>query len=162
MKIQASHRDFTRDEGFDRTAETGERESQTTGMAVFDRDGRICSATPKGAHREIIGEIQTGERRRGARRNPRTAHRTPESASKHCSGFAVVSRELEKQSGSAGIIVSIILGPRAFVARQKRLRVGTEWYRVDLLFFHRRLRAFDRYRAKTAENMRVLWGYVKT
>jgi predicted nuclease of restriction endonuclease-like (RecB) superfamily len=28
----------------------------------------------------------------------------------------------------------------AFVARQKRLRVGTEWYRVDLLFFHRRLR----------------------
>jgi predicted nuclease of restriction endonuclease-like (RecB) superfamily len=28
----------------------------------------------------------------------------------------------------------------AFVARQKRLRVGHEWYRVDLLFFHRRLR----------------------
>src|SRR5882762_499268 len=24
--------------------------------------------------------------------------------------------------------------------RQKRLRVGDEWYRVDLLFFHRRLR----------------------
>jgi predicted nuclease of restriction endonuclease-like (RecB) superfamily len=29
----------------------------------------------------------------------------------------------------------------SFVARQKRLRVGTEWYRLDLLFFHRRLRA---------------------
>ncbi|MBI3757458.1 MAG: DUF1016 domain-containing protein [Deltaproteobacteria bacterium] len=28
----------------------------------------------------------------------------------------------------------------AFVARQKRLRVGDEWYRVDLLLFHRRLR----------------------
>ena len=28
-----------------------------------------------------------------------------------------------------------------FVARQKRLRIGTEWYRVDLVFFHRRLRA---------------------
>lgn len=27
----------------------------------------------------------------------------------------------------------------AFVARQKRLRIGTEWYRVDLVFFHRRL-----------------------
>jgi len=27
-----------------------------------------------------------------------------------------------------------------FVARQRRLRVGTEWYRVDLVFFHRRLR----------------------
>ncbi|HLJ49728.1 MAG TPA: PDDEXK nuclease domain-containing protein [Bryobacteraceae bacterium] len=27
-----------------------------------------------------------------------------------------------------------------FVARQRRLRVGTEWYRVDPLLFHRRLR----------------------
>jgi hypothetical protein len=28
----------------------------------------------------------------------------------------------------------------AFMARQKRLRVGDDWYRVDLLFYHRRLR----------------------
>lgn len=28
----------------------------------------------------------------------------------------------------------------AFIGRQKRLRVGNEWYRVDLLFFHRKLR----------------------
>ena len=28
-----------------------------------------------------------------------------------------------------------------FVARQKRLRVGDKWFRVDLVFFHRRLRA---------------------
>jgi predicted nuclease of restriction endonuclease-like (RecB) superfamily len=28
----------------------------------------------------------------------------------------------------------------AFVGRQKRLRIGEEWYRVDLLLFHRRLR----------------------
>lgn len=27
-----------------------------------------------------------------------------------------------------------------FVGRQRRLRVGDEWYRVDLLFYHRRLR----------------------
>ena len=27
-----------------------------------------------------------------------------------------------------------------FVGRQRRLRIGSEWYRVDLLFFHRRLR----------------------
>jgi predicted nuclease of restriction endonuclease-like (RecB) superfamily len=26
------------------------------------------------------------------------------------------------------------------VARQRRLRVGTEWYRVDLLVYHQRLR----------------------
>lgn len=28
----------------------------------------------------------------------------------------------------------------AFVTRQRRLRIGHEWFRVDLLFFHRRLR----------------------
>ena len=28
----------------------------------------------------------------------------------------------------------------AFIGRQRRLRIGDEWYRVDLLFFHRRLR----------------------
>ena len=27
-----------------------------------------------------------------------------------------------------------------FIGRQKRLRIGNEWYRIDLLFFHRRLR----------------------
>ncbi len=27
-----------------------------------------------------------------------------------------------------------------FIGRQKRLRVGNSWYRVDLIFFHRRLR----------------------
>jgi len=27
----------------------------------------------------------------------------------------------------------------AFIARQKRLRVGNEWYRIGLVFFHRRL-----------------------
>ena len=32
-------------------------------------------------------------------------------------------------------------GDFAFVGRQRRLRIGDEWYRVDLLFFHRRLRA---------------------
>jgi predicted nuclease of restriction endonuclease-like (RecB) superfamily len=29
----------------------------------------------------------------------------------------------------------------AFIARQKRLRIGHEWFRVDLLLFHRRLRS---------------------
>lgn len=30
-------------------------------------------------------------------------------------------------------------GDFAFVGRQRRLRIGGEWYRVDLLFFHRKL-----------------------
>lgn len=31
-------------------------------------------------------------------------------------------------------------GNFTFVGRQKRLRIGDEWYRIDLLFFHRKLR----------------------
>ena len=31
-------------------------------------------------------------------------------------------------------------GDFCFIGRQERLRIGDEWYRVDLLFFHRRLR----------------------
>jgi len=31
-------------------------------------------------------------------------------------------------------------GDFAFVGRQRRLRIGDEWFRIDLLFFHRRLR----------------------
>ena len=31
-------------------------------------------------------------------------------------------------------------GDFTFVGRQKRLRVGDEWFRVDLVFFHRRLK----------------------
>ena len=31
-------------------------------------------------------------------------------------------------------------GDFCFVGRQRRLRIGDEWYRVDLIFFHRRLR----------------------
>jgi predicted nuclease of restriction endonuclease-like (RecB) superfamily len=31
-------------------------------------------------------------------------------------------------------------GDFAFIGRQKRLRIGDEWFRIDLLFFHRRLR----------------------
>jgi predicted nuclease of restriction endonuclease-like (RecB) superfamily len=31
-------------------------------------------------------------------------------------------------------------GDFCFIGRQKRLRIGDEWYRVDLVFFHRRLR----------------------
>lgn len=31
-------------------------------------------------------------------------------------------------------------GDFTFIGRQKRLRIGDEWYRVDLVFYHRRLR----------------------
>lgn len=31
-------------------------------------------------------------------------------------------------------------GDFAFIGRQRRMRIGDEWYRIDLLFFHRKLR----------------------
>ncbi len=31
-------------------------------------------------------------------------------------------------------------GDFAFIGRQKRLRIGNQWYRIDLLFFHRKLK----------------------
>ncbi len=31
-------------------------------------------------------------------------------------------------------------GDFTFIGRQRRLRIGDEWYRIDLIFFHRRLR----------------------
>ena len=39
----------------------------------------------------------------------------------------------------------------AFVGRQKRLRIGHEWFRVDLVFFHRRLRCLVIIELKIAE-----------
>jgi predicted nuclease of restriction endonuclease-like (RecB) superfamily len=56
----------------------------------------------------------------------------------------------------------------AFVGRQRRLRIDDEWYRVDLLFFHRRLRClvlFDlklgRFSHADAGQMHVYLNYVR-
>jgi predicted nuclease of restriction endonuclease-like (RecB) superfamily len=51
--------------------------------------------------------------------------------------------ESELEEALLGKLQSFLLelgGDFTFVGRQRRLRVGNEWYRVDLLFFHRRLR----------------------
>jgi len=56
----------------------------------------------------------------------------------------------------------------AFVARQKRLRIGNEWYRIDLLFFHRRLRCLvvvdlklGKFTHEDAGQMHMYLNYVK-
>lgn len=41
-------------------------------------------------------------------------------------------------------------GDFAFVGRQRRLRIGDQWFRLDLLFFHRRLRCLVIVDIKTA------------
>jgi len=51
--------------------------------------------------------------------------------------------ETELEDALVGKLEAFLLelgGDFCFVGRQRRLRIGDEWYRVDLLFFHRRLR----------------------
>ena len=59
-------------------------------------------------------------------------------------------------------------GDFAFIGRQRRLRVGDEWYRVDLLFFHRRLRALlivdlklDKFTHADAGQMHLYLNYAR-
>ena len=59
-------------------------------------------------------------------------------------------------------------GDFAFVGRQRRLRIDDEWYRVDLLFFHRRLRCLviidlklGRFTHADAGQMNVYLNYAK-
>jgi len=56
----------------------------------------------------------------------------------------------------------------AFVARQRRLRLDNEWYRVDLLFFHRRLRCLvvidlklDKFTPADAGQMHLYLNYAR-
>jgi len=59
-------------------------------------------------------------------------------------------------------------GDFCFIGRQKRLRIGDEWYRVDLVFFHRRLRCLviidlklGRFSHADAGQMHVYLSYAK-
>jgi predicted nuclease of restriction endonuclease-like (RecB) superfamily len=59
-------------------------------------------------------------------------------------------------------------GDFAFVARQRRLRIGGEWYRIDLLFFHRRLRCLvvidlkvDKFTHTDAGQMHMYLNYAR-
>jgi predicted nuclease of restriction endonuclease-like (RecB) superfamily len=59
-------------------------------------------------------------------------------------------------------------GDFAFLGRQKRLRIGDEWYRIDLLFYHRRLRCLviidiklDKFTHADAGQMHVYLTYAQ-
>jgi predicted nuclease of restriction endonuclease-like (RecB) superfamily len=59
-------------------------------------------------------------------------------------------------------------GEFAFIGRQRRLRIDDEWYRVDLLFFHRRLRCLviidlklGRYTHADAGQMHLYLNYAR-
>lgn len=53
------------------------------------------------------------------------------------------SSETDLEGALVGKLENFLLelgGDFTFVGRQRRLRIGDAWYRIDLLFFHRRLR----------------------
>lgn len=59
-------------------------------------------------------------------------------------------------------------GEYAFISKQRRLRVGKEWYRVDLVFFHRTLRCLmiidlkvGRYTHADAGQMQLYLNYAR-
>ena len=59
-------------------------------------------------------------------------------------------------------------GDFTFVGRQRRLRVGDTWYRIDLMFFHRRLRCLviidlklDRFTHADAGQMHLYLNYAR-
>lgn len=59
-------------------------------------------------------------------------------------------------------------GDFAFIGRQKRLRIGNAWYRVDLLFFHRKLRCLvvidlkvDKFTHADAGQMHLYLNYAR-
>lgn len=56
----------------------------------------------------------------------------------------------------------------AFVSRQKRLRIGDQWFRIDLIFYHRRLRCLvlidlklDKFTHAAAGQMHLYLNYAK-
>ncbi len=60
-------------------------------------------------------------------------------------------------------------GDFAFIGRQKRLRIGNEWYRIDLLFFHRKLKCLvvidlkiGKFTHADAGQMHMYLNYAKT
>ena len=85
---------------------------------------------------------------RGGVRSPATDAMTPDEEIKNpylleFLGLKDEYSETELEEALIGKLQAFLLelgGDFTFVGRQHRLRVGDEWYRVDLVFFHRRLR----------------------
>jgi predicted nuclease of restriction endonuclease-like (RecB) superfamily len=79
--------------------------------------------------------------------------------------------ESELEAALIAKIESFLLelgGDFTFVGRQRRLRVGDAWYRIDLLFFHRRLRCLviidlklDRFTHADAGQMHLYLNYAR-
>jgi predicted nuclease of restriction endonuclease-like (RecB) superfamily len=113
--------------------------------------------------------------RRGEAQQPGDAV-TPEEEIKdpYILEFLALKDEYSETELEAALIAQIetflleLGGDFTFVGRQRRLRIGDTWYRIDLLFFHRRLRCLiiidlklDRFTHADAGQMHLYLNYAR-
>jgi predicted nuclease of restriction endonuclease-like (RecB) superfamily len=121
-----------------------ETESLRGGWSVRQLDRQMSTLFYE---RTALSRNQAAMLRKGAR--PRPSDRvTPEEEIKHplvleFLGLKDEYSETELEDALIHHLETFLLelgGDLAFIGRQRRLRIGGQWYRVDLLFFHRTLR----------------------
>jgi predicted nuclease of restriction endonuclease-like (RecB) superfamily len=121
-----------------------ETEALRNGWSVRQLDRQIVT---RFYERTALSRDKTAMLRKGAKKQQLDAI-TPEEAIKdpYILGFLGLKDEYSESDLEEGLIRKLedflmeLGGDFAFIGRQKRLRIGSEWYRIDLLFFHRRLR----------------------
>lgn len=121
-----------------------ETEALRGGWSVRQLDRQISTLFYE---RTALSRNKAAMLRQGAR--PRPSDRvTPEQEIKHplvleFLGLKDEYSETELEDALIRHLETFLLelgGDLAFIGRQRRLRIGGQWYRVDLLFFHRTLR----------------------
>jgi predicted nuclease of restriction endonuclease-like (RecB) superfamily len=121
-----------------------ETEALRGGWSVRQLDRQIAT---RFYERTALSRNKAAMLQRGANKGP-LDEVTPEDAVKdpYILEFLGLKDEYSETDLEEGLIRRLedflmeLGGDFAFVGRQKRLRIGNEWYRIDLLFFHRRLR----------------------
>jgi predicted nuclease of restriction endonuclease-like (RecB) superfamily len=122
-----------------------EREALRGGWSVRQLDRQISSSF---FERALLSRNKAAMLRKGAKPRP-DDELTPEEQIKdpvvlEFLGLKDEYSESELEEALTRHLETFLLelgGDFAFVGRQRRLRIGDEWYRIDLLFFHRRLRS---------------------
>lgn len=121
-----------------------EREALRGGWSVRQLDRQISTLFYE---RTVMSRNKAAVRRKGAR--PR-AEETPTPEEEIKDPFILEFLDLKDEYSESDVEEALIRsletflmklgGDFTFVGRQRRLRIDDEWYRIDLLFFHRVLR----------------------
>ena len=122
-----------------------EAEALRAGWSVRQLDRQISSLFYE---RTALSRNKGAMRKKGARALPADAVSAEEAVKDpYVLEFLNLKDEYSESDLEAALIHRLedflleLGGDFAFIGRQRRLRVGDQWFRVDLLFFHRRLKA---------------------